>query len=89
MKSKITTIKVLSSENQIVKSILLCEIEERKARQTLSFSSSKDELFISEERRILELNRNIEQAKIALDNYTHQHQSILYRLRNFFKHVPR
>ena len=88
MKSKITTIRVLHSEDKIIKSVLLHKTEDQRDDHVISISVSiSQELCISEERRIQELNKNIEQAKIALDNYTSQHQGILYRLKSFFKHV--
>lgn len=84
IKLNTSTIKTLRPADTAVKLVFLYNINTVDVKKEPSISHR---LYIIEANRLEELNKNIENAKAALDNYSHQHQSILYRLRNFFRHV--
>ena len=84
IKLNTNTIKTLKPTDTTVKWVFLHNIKTVEVKKEPS-----NRLYIIEANRLKELNKNIEDAKAALDNYSHQHQhqSILYRLRNFFRHA--
>lgn len=84
IKLNTSTIKTLKPADTVVKLVFLYNIKTVDAKKE---PSTSHRLYIIEANRLEELNKNIENAKVALDNYSHQHQSILYRLRNFFRQV--